>query len=482
MRREASDSVACTFDEQTERTTLSVQNVRFKFARIPAGEFTMGGTGEIEKPSHKVRIGHEFDMGVTEVTVAQFRTFVEATGYVTDGQKEGYGWLRRGAEDWQCEDNLDWRRATADESDDCPATLISWYDSMAFCRWLSVESGHKIRLPSEAEWEYACRAGTTDLYAGPFSAMGWSQHNSWGRPHPVAQKQPNAWGLYDMHGNAWEWCLDFFTLSYDGAPADGGPRWNVDDPTDVVSRGGSFANPPGWLASGCRMGTPPSASHYNNGFRLVREIKSNDSVVNPAGGLAPVETNLPGKVFEGTPKDFRAPRTKPVQLEAGPPFLAPVGTKNVALGKAVSSSEAEPITGELEMITDGDKEAVDGSYVELGPLLQHVTIDLEGEHEIYGIRVWHFHKEPRVYFDVIVQICDDPDFITDVKTIFNNDMDNSAGLGVGTDMHYVDTYFGEIFDAQGHCGRYVRLYSKGNTANDLNHYIEVEVYGKPARR
>ena len=131
------------------------------------------------------------------------------------------------------------------------------------------------------------------------------------------------------------------------------------------------------------------------------------------------------------------------------------------------------------MITDGDKEAADGSYVELGPLLQHVTIDLQAEHEIYGIRLWHYHKQPRVYFDVIVQISSDPDFIHDVKTIFNNDMDNSAGLGVGTDMHYVDTHFGEIFDAKGLHGRYVRLYSRGNTAGDSNHYIEVEVYGRP---
>ena len=161
---------------------------------------------------------------------------------------------------------------TSDESDDYPAVLISWYDAMAFCRWLSVESGQKIRLPSEAEWEHACRAGTTGLYAGEIGAMGWSQHNSWGRPHPVAQKQPNAWGLYDMHGNVWEWCLDFFTTSYEGAPTDGQPRWNVDGPTDVVSRGGSFGNPPGWLASGCRMGTSLSASHYNNGFRILREM------------------------------------------------------------------------------------------------------------------------------------------------------------------------------------------------------------------
>ena len=119
------------------------------------------------------------------------------------------------------------------------------------------------------------------------------------------------------------------------------------------------------------------------------------------------------------------------------------------------------------MITDGDKEAADGSYVELGPFLQHVTIDLQGECEIYGIRAWHYHKLPRVYFDVVVQISNDPDFITDVKTVFNNDMDNSAGMGIGTDMHYVDTSFGEIFDAKGLRGRYVRLYSRGNTANDL---------------
>jgi formylglycine-generating enzyme required for sulfatase activity len=495
VRQEKPDHVECTSDKQTGRTVLTTHGTRFEFVRIPAGEFMMGGAGEIEKPSHTVRIGYDFEMGVTEVTVAQFRAFVKATGYVTDGQKEGYGWLRSGTQDWQCEDNLDWSRATSDEPNDCPATLISWYDAMAFCHWLSDESGQEIRLPSEAEWEYACRAGTMGLYAGEINAMGWSQHNSWGRPHPVTQKQPNPWGLYDMHGNVWEWCLDFFATSYDGVPTDGQPRWNVDGPTDVVSRGGSFGNPCGWLASGCRMGTAPSASHYNNGFRLLRVVKKNESAVPPRiadspaaptaapkAGLVPFEVELPKAVFVGTGEDCRAPRTKPVQMEAGPPFLAPAGTKNVARGKPVSASDREPIFGELEMITDGDKEAADGSFVELGPLLQHVTIDLQAQYEIYGVRVWHYHKLPRVYFDVIIQISNDPDFIEGVRTIFNNDMDNSAGLGVGTDMHYVDTCFGEVFDAKGLSGRYVRLYSNGNTATDTNHYIEVEVYGQPLNR
>lgn len=151
----------------------------------------------------------------------------------------------------------------------------------------------------------------------------------------------------------------------------------------------------------------------------------------------------------------------------------------VALRKPVSSSDSEPVIGELEMITDADKEAGDGSFVELGPFAQQVTIDLQGEYEIYAVHLWHYHQESRVYFDVIVQVSSDPDFAAGAKTLFNNDMDDSAGLGAGRDMHYVDTHFGELFDARGIRGRYVRLYSNGSTADDLNHYIEVEVYGRP---
>jgi formylglycine-generating enzyme required for sulfatase activity len=478
---------ACAQDpRQTGLTSLEIRGVPFELVRIPAGEFVMGCESDhLGRPAHKVRIGYEFEMGRTEVTVAQFRAFVEATGYVTDGEKAGTGSIRQGEEDWRSQIGVDWRNTTFPQSDDDPATFISWNDATAFCRWLSAESGQEIRLPSEAEWEYACRAGTTGDYAGELNAMGWHRHNSGRRTHPVAQKQPNAWGLYDMHGNVWEWCLDAFALNYEGAPADGSPRRQADRDYGVVSRGGSFINPPGWLASAGRMASSRDCSHYNNGLRIVRVVKGAGLRDDISEGrepmsLVPVHTDLPRPIFVGTEKDVRAPRTKPVQRVPGPPFLAPAGTKNVALGKPVSASDEEPVTGELDMITDGDKEAIEGSFIELGPLLQHVTIDLQSQHEIYGIRAWHFHQEPRVYFDVIVQISNDPDFIKGVQTIFNNDMDNSAGLGVGTDMHYVDTSFGEIFDAKGLQGRYVRLHSRGNTANDLNHYIEVEVYGRPA--
>jgi len=196
--------------------------------------------------------------------------------------------------------------------------------------------------------------------------------------------------------------------------------------------------------------------------------------------LVALDMKLPKPMFVGTPQNIRVPNLEKPLGRPRPPFLAPAGTKNVALGKTVASSDEEPIIGEIEMTTDGDKEGTDGSYVELGPFLQYVTIDLGTKHDIYAILLWHFHKQARVYFDVVVQVADDPDFITNVTTLFNNDQDNSAGLGVGSDMHYVETSEGKLIDAKGTRARYVRIHSNGNSSNELNHYIEVEVFGKPA--
>jgi len=198
----------------------------------------------------------------------------------------------------------------------------------------------------------------------------------------------------------------------------------------------------------------------------------------PPAGWIPIEIKLPKPMFVGTPQDTKVANLEKPTGKPRPPFYAPAGTKNVAFGKPVSSSDEEPIIGEIKMITDGDKEAADGSYVELGPMLQHVTIDLEQVYEIYAIVIWHYHKQARVYYDVVVQAANDADFITNVKTLFNNDIDNSAGLGVGKNMHYTETNEGRLIDAKGIRARYVRLYSGGNNSNDLNHYIEIEVYGK----
>ena len=192
----------------------------------------------------------------------------------------------------------------------------------------------------------------------------------------------------------------------------------------------------------------------------------------------PIPIKLPKPMFVGTPQDTKVPNLEKPRGKPRPDFYAPPGVKNVAFEKPVTSTDELPIIGEIEMITDGDKEAADGSYVELGPLKQSITIDLEAEYEIYAIVVWHYHKQARVYFDVVMQVASDPDFITNVTTLFNNDIDNSAGQGVGEDKHYTETSEGRLIAGKGVRARYIRLFSQGNNSNDLNHYIEVEVYGK----
>jgi len=196
--------------------------------------------------------------------------------------------------------------------------------------------------------------------------------------------------------------------------------------------------------------------------------------------LEPLPLSLPKPLFEGTPQNLKVPNLEKPTGRMRPPFLAPAGTMNVARGKPVSSSAAEPTVGELDMLTDGDKSGVDGTYLELPPGVQSVTIDLQDKCTIYAIVLWHFHKQARVYSDVIVQVADDPDFLTNVRTLFNNDRDNAAGLGVGRDLNYVETAEGKLIDARGVNARYVRLYSNGNNINALNHYVEVEVYGQHA--
>ncbi|OGC07038.1 hypothetical protein A2V82_05700 [candidate division KSB1 bacterium RBG_16_48_16] len=197
--------------------------------------------------------------------------------------------------------------------------------------------------------------------------------------------------------------------------------------------------------------------------------------------LVPIPLELPKPMFIGTPTPMKIEKLEQPLGKPRPPFLAPAGTINAALNKPVASSDDLPVIGEVEMVTDGDKEAEDGSYVELGPFKQNVAVDLEQKYNIYAIVIWHFHKQPRVYKDVVVQVADDAAFTTNVKTLFNNDLDNSLGFGVGNDWHYVETAEGKLIDAKGVQGRFVRCFSNGNTSNDLNHYIEVEVYGTPVK-
>ncbi len=184
-------------------------------------------------------------------------------------------------------------------------------------------------------------------------------------------------------------------------------------------------------------------------------------------------------MFVGTPVPVRLPNLETPRVGRRPDFMVPKGVVNLALNKKVTSSDMEPVLGDLSLITDGEKDGDEGNYVELGKGKQWVQIDLEKPAKLYAIVVWHFHSQARAYKAVAVQVSNDPNFVDGVKTLFNNDDQNVLGFGVGKDPTYIETYEGRIIDAQGDTARYVRLYSDGNTTSDMNHYIEVEVYGLP---
>ena len=219
---------------------------------IPAGSFYMGGTGEgedfDEAPVHKVTISRPFRMGQTEVTNAQFEAFrPEHQVY------RGKNGLSSG--------------------DDEAVTFVSYHDAVAFCEWLSQKEGKTYRLPTEAEWEYACRAGTYyDFYTGDGLPENYRKHQQTTRDYAavslrVGQTPPNAFGLYDMHGNVEEWCLDWY-----------GP-YSAEEQTDPagyatgfyrVTRGGSHNTPDKYLRSANRMAMIPEDKHALTGFRVVQ--------------------------------------------------------------------------------------------------------------------------------------------------------------------------------------------------------------------
>jgi hypothetical protein len=213
--------------------------------------------------------------------------------------------------------------------------------------------------------------------------------------------------------------------------------------------------------------TPSSGQNQAPKAEMVKfEVNSvaEETAIVPAG-MEALPIVLPKPMFKGTPPPINVPNLEKPRGKDRPPFYAPKGTILVSKGKPITGSDNEPILGELEMITDGDKEAPDGSYVELGPFKQFVTVDLETEYEIYAVLIWHFHNQARVYFDVVGQVSTDKDFI-DASTIFNNDLDNTSGFGVGQDPHYVETSEGRLIDTKGIKGRFVRFYSNGNSSND----------------
>jgi formylglycine-generating enzyme required for sulfatase activity len=212
------------------------------FVRIEPGEFMMGSeSGDAdadEKPVHRVRISRPFEMGKYEVTQAQWEAVT--------GSNPSYF---KGA--------------------DLPVERVSWDDAQQFIQKLNAQNdGHIYRLPTEAEWEYACRAGSTGDYAGNLDAMGWYDKNSGHKTNPVGQKQPNAWGLYDMHGNVWEWCQDWYGENYYAQSPGADPQGPASG-SGRVTRGGGWIGPAAHCRSAFRIRNA-AGFRYILGFRLAR--------------------------------------------------------------------------------------------------------------------------------------------------------------------------------------------------------------------
>ena len=225
--------------------TYTVPELGLEMVRLQPGSYQRGSDRitAAEKPVHTVVLTKAFLLGRYEVTQAEYRAITGASPSKFVGERR-------------------------------PVEQVSWDDAMAFCRKLTereraagrLPEGHEYTLPTEAQWEYACRAGTTGDYAGSLDAMAWYSANSGSQTQPVGQKQPNAWGLYDMHGNVFEWCFDWI---------DRYPSGTITDPTGAASgshrvdRGGSYLNEAAPCRSAARYVCPPGDRHDRLGFRLA---------------------------------------------------------------------------------------------------------------------------------------------------------------------------------------------------------------------
>ncbi|MGA2620500.1 MAG: formylglycine-generating enzyme family protein [Thermoguttaceae bacterium] len=290
-------------------------SIGMKLKLIPAGEFMMGGVEAAEEvvktfpeyhrqleefkdeyPRHRVRITKPFLLGAHKVTVGQFRKFTEASSYKTEAERDGTGGWGYNPEIGTCEGRrpqFNWHNPGFPQTDDHPVLNVTWNDAVAFCQWLSRQEGKTYRLPTEAEWEYACRAGTDTRYNFGDDPTGLAKAakttHSGGRAcfpavqnlkipkdasnpftAPVGSFRPNRWGLYDMHGNAWEWCADWYGEDYYS-------KSPVDDPkgpaTGIrrVRRGGAWNTFPIWARASFRNWNTPVSRCVNLGFRTARD-------------------------------------------------------------------------------------------------------------------------------------------------------------------------------------------------------------------
>lgn len=264
---------------------------------IPAGRFKMGsprGQGFIDEwPEHEVSIPRDLAVGTYEITVGQFRAFAEATGYEPDAACRTIG-----EDGWPNRPDRHWHKPGFDQTDDHPVLCVQWGDARGYIAWLNAQTGGGYRLLSEAEWEYAARAGTdTDYhfgtsadaicdYANVADQSVLKKFRTWlvapCRDEfiftaPVGSFKPNPFGLYDMNGNLWEWVEDCYVDNYDGAPTDGSARHAENCRIDAkegarVLRGGAWSEGTRNLRSAARSRMNRNVRYYFYGFRVAKDL------------------------------------------------------------------------------------------------------------------------------------------------------------------------------------------------------------------
>jgi formylglycine-generating enzyme required for sulfatase activity len=298
---------------KVEETIAVGDGVRLEFVLIPPGHFTMGSPrGEAgrrdDEPEHEVTITRPFYLGKCHVTRGQFQRFVRATNYVTEAEKDDLGgWGYVGGRDPLKGPKFDqetgkpsggyrtkcsWKRTGFTQTDGHPVVNVSWNDAQAFCTWLAKIGGRPLRLPTEAEWEYACRAGTQSCYHfgndgeelaryanvadrtakklfPTFTTIAAADGHVF--TSPVRSFRPNGFGLFDMHGNVLQWCADWYG-PYDGLGARDPLREEKVSENSKVVRGGSWISPAVYCRAAGRMGFGPSVRHVMLGFRVAFRV------------------------------------------------------------------------------------------------------------------------------------------------------------------------------------------------------------------
>ena len=290
------EAAQAALERQRQEAEEKLRELAGELVDIPGGTFRMGdlsGDGDDdEKPVHSVTVP-AFSMGKHEVTVGQFRRFVEASGYRTDAERNADGnagcWSLKSGDDWDWVSGRSWRNPGFSVGDDHPAVCVSWNDAEAFVEWLGAQTGQAFRLPTEAEWEYAARAGSSTKYyfgnsesqlcrygnhADSSTDFDWRNETcSDGvgkRTATVGRYQPNSYGLNDLHGNVWEWAQDCWNDSYAGAPTDG-RAWTLGDCSRRVIRGGAWGDAPRYLRAADRYRYASAGRSGGVGFRLAQD-------------------------------------------------------------------------------------------------------------------------------------------------------------------------------------------------------------------